>query len=239
MHHLLGDTLVLRGNALRLEHRCRHIRVPVHGLLQRVTLPPKHIISMRPVPSAVPIRPHKRLAAISRPVLLVERRRVPHRLQQNLTRSRPTSTDVPQSRWPNLAQLPHPGVLEHGLPAARVRRREDCREEVPSFVEKSLPKPLKLTRTFLTKPVNDSNAIVVDSWDLDFGDESRKPSFNGPSKPFQTHPDPPTRPAAPATSRPPTTSLSSAAPSSSPPSSRPSKPASGSGPSLTQLARPC
>lgn len=45
-------------------------------------------------------------------------------------------------------------------------------KKFPGLVEKNLLEPLKLTRTFLTKPVNDSNAIVVDGWDLDFGEES-------------------------------------------------------------------
>ncbi|KAL2128281.1 hypothetical protein VTI74DRAFT_9393 [Chaetomium olivicolor] len=42
----------------------------------------------------------------------------------------------------------------------------------PSLVEKKLLKPLKLHRTFLTKPINDSNALVLDGWDLEFGDEA-------------------------------------------------------------------
>ena len=41
----------------------------------------------------------------------------------------------------------------------------------PSLVEKNLLKPLKLTRTFLTKP-NDTNAIIVDGWDTEFGEEA-------------------------------------------------------------------
>ena len=40
-----------------------------------------------------------------------------------------------------------------------------------SLVEKNLLKPLKLTRTFLTKP-NDTNAILVDGWDTEFGEEA-------------------------------------------------------------------
>ncbi|KAL2125963.1 hypothetical protein VTI74DRAFT_2077 [Chaetomium olivicolor] len=42
----------------------------------------------------------------------------------------------------------------------------------PSLVEKKLLKPLNLHRTFLTKPINDSNAVVLDGWDLEFGDKA-------------------------------------------------------------------
>ncbi len=41
-----------------------------------------------------------------------------------------------------------------------------------TLVDKQLLKPLKLTHTFLTKPTNASNALVLDGWDLDFGEES-------------------------------------------------------------------
>jgi CubicO group peptidase (beta-lactamase class C family) len=43
--------------------------------------------------------------------------------------------------------------------------------EFSSLVQKKLLKPLKLNRTFLTKP-NDTNALIVDGWDIDFGDEA-------------------------------------------------------------------
>ncbi|KAK3360682.1 beta-lactamase/transpeptidase-like protein [Lasiosphaeria hispida] len=42
----------------------------------------------------------------------------------------------------------------------------------PDFVRDQLVKPLNLTRTFLTKPGSDSNAVVVSGWDLDLGDEA-------------------------------------------------------------------
>ena len=45
-------------------------------------------------------------------------------------------------------------------------------KKFPDLVNKNLLKPLKLTRTFLAQPVNDSNALVGDGWDLDFGDEA-------------------------------------------------------------------
>ncbi|KAK4129716.1 beta-lactamase/transpeptidase-like protein [Parathielavia appendiculata] len=41
----------------------------------------------------------------------------------------------------------------------------------PSLVQKKLLKPLKLNRTFLTKP-NDTKALVLDGWDTEFGDEA-------------------------------------------------------------------
>jgi CubicO group peptidase (beta-lactamase class C family) len=41
----------------------------------------------------------------------------------------------------------------------------------PNLVQKKLLKPLKLNRTFLTKP-NDTNALIVDGWDIDFGEEA-------------------------------------------------------------------
>jgi CubicO group peptidase (beta-lactamase class C family) len=41
-----------------------------------------------------------------------------------------------------------------------------------ALVDKRLVKPLNLTHTFLTKPANPSNAIILDGWDLDFGEES-------------------------------------------------------------------
>ncbi|KAK4169801.1 beta-lactamase/transpeptidase-like protein [Cladorrhinum sp. PSN259] len=40
-----------------------------------------------------------------------------------------------------------------------------------SLVESQLVKPLNLTRTFLSQPANDTNAVVVDGYDLDIGDE--------------------------------------------------------------------
>ncbi len=42
----------------------------------------------------------------------------------------------------------------------------------PDFVRDQLVKPLNLTRTFLTNPGNDSNAVIVSGWDLDLGDEA-------------------------------------------------------------------
>lgn len=42
----------------------------------------------------------------------------------------------------------------------------------PDLVTGQLLKPLNLTRTFLSHPVDDTNAVVYDGWDLDFGDES-------------------------------------------------------------------
>ncbi|KAK4224645.1 beta-lactamase-like protein sdnR [Podospora fimiseda] len=40
-----------------------------------------------------------------------------------------------------------------------------------SIVESELLTPLNLTRTFLTQPTNDTNAVIVDGWDLDIGEE--------------------------------------------------------------------
>ncbi|KAK3983799.1 beta-lactamase-like protein sdnR [Cladorrhinum sp. PSN332] len=44
-------------------------------------------------------------------------------------------------------------------------------ESFSSIVESELIKPLNLTRTFLTQPANDTNAVVVDGYDLDIGEE--------------------------------------------------------------------
>ncbi|GAB1318372.1 Penicillin-binding protein 4 [Madurella fahalii] len=40
------------------------------------------------------------------------------------------------------------------------------------LVEERLLKPLNLSRTFLSAPLNDSNAVVVDGWTLELGDEA-------------------------------------------------------------------
>ncbi|RYP25167.1 hypothetical protein DL765_000048 [Monosporascus sp. GIB2] len=42
----------------------------------------------------------------------------------------------------------------------------------PALVEEKMLNSLKLSRTFLTHPKNDSNALVVEGWDWDFGDEA-------------------------------------------------------------------
>lgn len=46
------------------------------------------------------------------------------------------------------------------------------KKKFASLVDKNLVKRLKLTRTFLTKPTNDSNALILDGWDTDFGEEA-------------------------------------------------------------------
>jgi len=45
-------------------------------------------------------------------------------------------------------------------------------ESFPDLVTSQLIKPLNLKRTFLTNPGNDTNAVIYDGWDLDFGDEA-------------------------------------------------------------------
>lgn len=41
------------------------------------------------------------------------------------------------------------------------------------LVTRQLVKPLNLRRTFLSEPGNQTtNAVIVDGWDLDFGDEA-------------------------------------------------------------------
>ncbi|KAK3896643.1 beta-lactamase/transpeptidase-like protein [Staphylotrichum tortipilum] len=45
-------------------------------------------------------------------------------------------------------------------------------KKFPTLVNTRLLTPLNLTHTFLTKPSNPSNALVLDGWDLDFGEES-------------------------------------------------------------------
>lgn len=42
----------------------------------------------------------------------------------------------------------------------------------PDLVMEQIVKPLNLTRTFLGHPGNDTNAVIVDGWDIDFGDEA-------------------------------------------------------------------
>ena len=42
----------------------------------------------------------------------------------------------------------------------------------PDLVTEQILKPLNLTRTFLTHPGNDTNIVVADGWDIDFGDEA-------------------------------------------------------------------
>lgn len=42
----------------------------------------------------------------------------------------------------------------------------------PDLVMEQIVKPLNLTRTFLAHPGNDTNAVIVDGWDIDFGDEA-------------------------------------------------------------------
>jgi hypothetical protein len=42
----------------------------------------------------------------------------------------------------------------------------------PDLVVEQLIEPLGLTRTYVTNPGNDSNAIIYTGWDLDFGDEA-------------------------------------------------------------------
>ncbi|KAK4215499.1 beta-lactamase/transpeptidase-like protein [Rhypophila decipiens] len=42
----------------------------------------------------------------------------------------------------------------------------------PDLVRAQLIQPLNLTRTFLTNPGNDTNAVIYNGWDLDFGDEA-------------------------------------------------------------------
>lgn len=77
---------------------------------------------------------------------------------------------------PNLASrpiLPHAKLLKYGFSDPRLR----CRENItgtpfPNLVTDQILKPLNLTRTFLSHPGNDTNAVVYDGWDLDFGDES-------------------------------------------------------------------
>ncbi|KAH6853256.1 beta-lactamase/transpeptidase-like protein [Chaetomium sp. MPI-CAGE-AT-0009] len=41
-----------------------------------------------------------------------------------------------------------------------------------TLVDKNLIKALNLTRTFLAPPTNDTNAVVVEAWDWDFGEEA-------------------------------------------------------------------
>lgn len=41
-----------------------------------------------------------------------------------------------------------------------------------NLVEEQLIKPLNLTRTFLTNPTNDTDAVVVNGWTDELGDEA-------------------------------------------------------------------
>ena len=42
----------------------------------------------------------------------------------------------------------------------------------PAMVEENLIKPLRLTRTFLSPPLNDTDAVTVDGWTIDLGGEA-------------------------------------------------------------------
>lgn len=42
----------------------------------------------------------------------------------------------------------------------------------PDLVTEQILKPLNLSRTFLSNPGNDTNAVVYNGWDIDFGDAS-------------------------------------------------------------------
>ena len=61
----------------------------------------------------------------------------------------------------------------------------------PDLVKEQIINPLNLTRTFLTHPGNDTNAVVYDGWDLDFGDEA--PYV--PPSPLNPQANPPSRAA--------------------------------------------
>lgn len=41
-----------------------------------------------------------------------------------------------------------------------------------TLVDKNLIQALNLTRTFLAPPTNDTNAVVLDAWEWDFGEEA-------------------------------------------------------------------
>ena len=85
LNHIINNTLVLLRDALRLERRAANVAVGVHGLLQRVVLPPEHVIGVGREPGLVAAGPDEGLAAVCGPVILVvELGRVPDCLEEEL-----------------------------------------------------------------------------------------------------------------------------------------------------------
>ena len=82
----LAGALVALCDGLRLELRAIDVAVCVHGLLQRVVLPPEHVVAVVAVAGAVAKAPHKRLLLrLLRPQrLVVELCRVPDDLEEEL-----------------------------------------------------------------------------------------------------------------------------------------------------------
>jgi len=84
-HHILDLALILPRDILRCQCRRNNVMISIHGLLQRIILPPKHIIRMCREPRLVPAGPEKRLAPVVRPLgHVIEPLCVPHCLQQDL-----------------------------------------------------------------------------------------------------------------------------------------------------------
>ena len=83
--HVLHGALVLLRDALRLERRRTHVRVPVQVLLQAVVLPAEEVVSVGGVSGAVTAAPYEWLATIRWPIgLVVELPGVPYSLQKDL-----------------------------------------------------------------------------------------------------------------------------------------------------------
>ena len=83
--HILDHALVLHRDALRLERRAADVAVGVHGLLERIVLPPEHVIGVVGVARLVTAGPDEGLAAVCGPVgLVVELGGVPDCLEHEL-----------------------------------------------------------------------------------------------------------------------------------------------------------
>lgn len=119
-------TCLPNSNALRRQSRTLHIlTLIIHRLLQRVPLPPKDIIRMRPKSSLIALTPHKRLGPILGPnSRIVERRRIPDDLHIYLGQQHREPVGTHAAALDLLIRRRHMapmviGVKVHAIPALR------------------------------------------------------------------------------------------------------------------------
>ncbi|GAB1312351.1 hypothetical protein MFIFM68171_02561 [Madurella fahalii] len=74
-------------------------------------------------------------------------------------------------RWPVLPAYHSPIYSNMAFQVLAYAVENITGQDFATLVEDELLKPLGLTRTFLSTPLNDSDAIVVDGWTEDLGDE--------------------------------------------------------------------
>jgi CubicO group peptidase (beta-lactamase class C family) len=75
-------------------------------------------------------------------------------------------------RWPVLPAYHSPIYSNMAFQILAYAVENITGQNFASLVEDELLKPLGLTRTFLSTPANDSDAVVVDGWTEDLGDEA-------------------------------------------------------------------